>query len=879
MIGKTISRYRIVEKLGEGGMGVVYKAEDTKLHRTVALKFLTAEATGSREHQARFLKEAEAAAALEHPNITTIFDIGEEDGQTFIAMSLVEGKTLAEKISERPLPLEEALHIAGQVGEALQVAHERGIVHRDIKPANIMITPDGRVKVMDFGLAHLAGQTRITKTGTIMGTPAYMSPEQAEGQELDRRSDIWSLGIVLYEMVTGQLPFRGNTDPAVLRAILDDQPEPMTAIRVGTPPELDRIVAKALEKEPGQRYQGMADLLVDLRSIVTSDGSAGVATARSGGTPPEAGRGRRVVLLAVLCAVLLAGLVGTWALGWSAGSTGGLARETRSLRRFTLQPDAEVSSWLEISPNGRYVGYRTATESWTVGTLWLHDLQQNTVRQIPVSTGGADRFWSSDSLFVGLGSGMKRQITRISVADEIETSILNWPEDPGMLRGISLSPDLETLVYSAGPAYNKLRLFRTSLEGEEPELVFEPDETEAIHGFMDPHYLPAGGLLYSIGVPLSADIGVLDFKTGKRKILASSDRSLRMPVYSPTGHIVYWEQPGRLWALPFSQKTLSATGPPFVIAERARYPSIANDSTLVYVSLNEMVEKRLRWRDRRGELLGEIGQPQDNIFAPVLSPDGTEVVVIGIEEGTQDIWVHEVARELKRRLTFDEVRDERPLWNMEGDRVVFSRNPGGPFDVYVKSADGSGEEQLLVASPDSDMAYGWTPDGRYILGSGSGRLWYARKDDGGSWEKVMLDDGRFDIVGPVLSPDGTYVAYASNETGQHEIYVRTFPEFANKVQVSAGGGVQARWRGDGKELFYVQDDSLMAVSVGGSGRFSVDRPERLFDGNGAFGGRGQRYDVTPDGKRFVLVEEIGSGPPPTIQVVLNWYEEFRDREH
>jgi len=388
------------------------------------------------------------------------------------------------------------------------------------------------------------------------------------------------------------------------------------------------------------------------------------------------------------------------------------------------------------------------------------------------------------------------------------------------------------------------------------------------------------GLLFSKGPPTAPtatnlEIVVLDLESGRQDALASGS----LPVYSPTGHIVY-ENENALWALPFSAETLRATGEPFSVSGSGSLASVSRDGTLVYLHGDETGLQQLIWRDRAGRKLGTIGAPQPQIALPVLSPDGSQVVVQASENDNTDIWVHEVARGLKRRLTFDPADDTRPTWTPGGDKISFSSLRDGPSNVFIKPADGRGEAESLLATPAGEWGFEWSADGKYMAGSGGGNLWYLRAEESDNgYEKVMFLDTSFDAVGPDLSPDAKFLAYQSNESGRHEVYVQPFPDGGAKWQVSTNGGNGPRWRGDGKEMFYVEGGTLMAVSVTTSPTFSVGAAQPLFEDQTAFEGRGQLYDVTPDGQRFVVVETLGDADTgQAIHVVENWYEEFRDRE-
>ncbi len=411
--------------------------------------------------------------------------------------------------------------------------------------------------------------------------------------------------------------------------------------------------------------------------------------------------------------------------------------------------------------------------------------------------------------------------------------------------------------------------------------MFEPEESEQELAHSLPYFLPNQGgnrgLLFRKGQLQfgNSEIVVLDLESGRQDVLAPG----RLPVYSPTGHIVY-ESESALWALPFSAETLRSTGEPFPVAGTGSRPSVSRDGTLVYLHGDETGLQQLIWRDRAGNKLGTIGAPQPEILVPVLSPDGSQVVVRARENDNTDIWVHEVARGLKRRLTFDPADEWRPTWTPRGDKISFSSSRDDVWSVFIKPADGSGEAESLLATPANEWGYEWSADGKFMVGSGSGKLWYLRAEESaGTFEKVMFLDTPFNAVSPDLSPDAKFLAYESNESGRYEVYVQPFPQGGAKWQVSASGGRQPRWRGDGKEIFYVEGDTLIAVSVTTSPVFSPGAAQPLFEDETAFASRGQRYDVTPDGQRFVVVETLGdAGAGQAIHVVQNWYEEFRNRE-
>ena len=826
-------------------------------------KFLRAGGNGDRELTGRFTKEAEAAAALDHPNITTIYEIGEADGHAFIAMVLVEGESLAAKIKRRPLPLDEALNIAIQAAEALQAAHERGVVHRDIKPGNIMLTADGRVKVMDFGLAHLTGQTRMTKTGTVMGTPAYMSPEQARGEEVDHRSDIWSLGVVLYEMVAGRLPFPGESGQIVALAIQNDEPEPLTAVRAGLPMELERIVGKALAKEPDARYQHADELVVDLRSLV--------GLPKSGGQSESARtRFRRRDLVSGLLAACLA--IALFVAVYFRPDPA----VDRPVSKWSFTPDALTATLrnVVVSPNGRHIAYRAGPGE---PRLWVRDLNSFEPRTL-LGTEGANHgfFWSPDSRFLGFAANTV--LKKISLDGGPPITLCKVPT--GFGAG-SWSSDGETIAFGA-----KTRIYEVSSTGGEPKLLFEPVETDKGRGNWYPQFLPSQARTRSVvliaGDGDNNDVVLKNLETGQWRVLVENGG---FAFYSPSGHIVFSKPDGsqwNLWALPFALDTLQPRGEPFPIAGNANLPSVSEDGTLVFVGSSGWKLEQLIWCDREGKTLGEIGQAQPRIQSPALSPDGSQVAVQALDGNNSDVWVHEVQRPGKRRLTFHATPELTPVWSPSGRTIAFSSWRNGTLNIFQKAADGAGETELLLDTPTNDRPRDWSHDGNFLfctVQSDNFDIFYLqRKNDGTGYESLPFLQTPANERSPRLSPDGKFVAYCSDESGKSQVWVRPFPSGEGLWQVSSAGGCQPRWSRDGKELFYVDGATLMAVTIATSPVFRPGSAKPLFS-NSHLARIGQTaYDVSADG-RFVLVEDARGedAKPPSIHVVENWYEEFRGR--
>ena len=936
-------------------MGVVYKAEDTKLERTVALKFLAAHLLNDEEAKARFLREAKAAAGLHHPNICPVYEIAEAQGKTFLSMAFIEGRPLETRIEQGPLPLKEALDIGRQIAEGLEAAHEKGVVHRDIKPANVMVDAKGHATIMDFGLAHLTEASRLTKADQTMGTVAYMSPEQAQGMEVDNRSDVWALGVVLYEMVCGQRPFQGQYDQALLYEIVHQEPEPLTGVRAGVPMELEFIVGKCLAKDRNDRPSSAEEIARDLRTLGEKLKSGRSTVLHTGIVPgPPAGstqspaqaespslpgplakyrviedgqetgdairyvaedtelhrsvairvlpqsaeqqieraqRRKQTVLLGAAVLGVLLTLVFAFFPLFSPAPVA-----EAPLRRFAIAPPASVATNLGagifdnavgISPNARHIAF---VESRGQGRLWVQDLDQEQPRAIEGTEGARSPFWSPNSDFIGFAAG--GELKKISVQGGVAARVCELPG--GNLAGGTWSPDGEVIVFSSGaPAV----LYEVPGRGGTPNLLISPEESEGSPGgptgaIYSPHFLPseAGArvLVFTFGLVIEPTMMVQNVETGQRELLGPG----ALPFYSSGGHLVY--QPSRtthdLWALPFSLDTLRATGEAFPISENSRGPTVAADGTLVYLGSSGSEQRQLVWLDRGGERIGEIGEAQEGIGDPVLSPDGQLVAVTVGRSPNHDVWVYDIARAVRTRLSTSPERDWRPVWSPAGDEVAFTSNRAGNHDIFLRQADGSGEEKVLAATPHDELLSDWSRDGKYLLyhlyhlgdPETGPDLWYLERNEDSGWEPHPFLQAPFHQLVPRFSPDGRYVAYVSGESGQYEVYVQPFPEGGHKVTVSSNGGRKVRWSRDGKELFYVEGETLVAVSVSSGSSFSVGSATRLFEHPGLRPGFNYApYDVSADGQRFILAEPVEEGADadaavPSIRVVLNWFEEFRD---
>ena len=882
-------------------MGVVYKAEDTKLERTVALKFLAAHLLNDEEAKERFLREAKAAAALHHPNICPVYEIDEVDGKTFISMAFIEGDTLEERIAEGPLPIKDALDISRQVADGLQAAHTGNVVHRDIKPANVIVSPDGRATIMDFGLARLTEASRLTKVNTAMGTVAYMSPEQAQGMDVDSRSDLWSLGCVLYEMVSGQRPFQGQYDQALLYEIVHEEPAPLTSIRAGVPMELELLTSKCLAKDRDDRYQSAKEITVDLRTLAeklksgrstvvrTTNLTAGVPptmTAAHALNPAEAVPPDVVMMkrsskqaLQATAAVLAIAFLGMAAVHFLQ------APPEKSVTRFSFAPEGLTQA--HVSPDGKYILY--ASDADGASSLWLRSLSDESARELPGTEGAIDGFWSPDSAEIGFAVGTPdNELKRVSIDGGSPITLCELPGQANF-NGGTWSPDGERIVFSSS-----LQLYEVAARGGQPQLLFDASDGPRPVSLY-PHFLPAvegpPALVYSAArTPSDRWVAVLNLETGERRALGPSTK----PVYSRDGYLIHApadDSDRGLWAWPFSLATLEPTGDAFPISTAGMAATVSHDGTLVYRDqAGGAAVGSLVWRNRAGEIIESVGQPQP-MAQPALSPDGQRVAVRSAEGGSIDIWVHDLSRSTKTRLTFEDQFESNPAWSPSGREIVYGVL-ASPGRIMRRATDGTGEPVVLVETSNFLSSADWSRDGRYLVyqelnpeTNGADIRYIELGTDGDVGEPITFLGSPAGEMFPKFSPDGRFVAYTSNESGRYEIYVRPFPDGTGRWQASVNGGEAPRWRSDGKELYYVEGRKLMAVSATSESTFTLGQPQPLFEASALVasvsitpGG----YDVSADGQRFLTVSPVEGAEnetaPPTIRVVQNWHEEFRDRE-
>jgi serine/threonine-protein kinase len=897
--GTKLGPYEVVAPLGAGGMGEVYRARDTRLDRTVALKVLPGDFLESEEGKARFEREARALAALNHPNIAVVYAFEEISGSSgsprrhLLAMELLEGGTLRELLARGPLPLRRALDIGLQVAEGLAAAHGKGIVHRDVKPENVFLTRDGHAKLLDFGLArhdvtrHDPADTRsptlaaVSEKGVVLGTVAYMSPEQARGETVDFRSDQFSLGTVFYEMLTGRRPFIRDSAAQTMAAIIQDDPEPLTKLAPKLPTPLGWIVQRCLSKDPVERYSSTEDLAKELQSLRTHLSEAvSAADVAPGATPRPR---RRVPFWALAAAVTLAVALGLF-VGIRFVRTGSPPASPLIVSlSFPLEsaPITAPTNPLALTPDGKtlvFAGLNNAKSQ-----LFVRRLDRDEIRPIPGTDGARFPFISPDGLEVGFFAEGK--LKRVSLAGGSPITLCDAPGAGGGAWGAD-----GTIVFAPMPNSG---LQRIPASGGEPRVVTTPDagKTE-LHSY--PQILPEGEqVLFDIWSPnRTSRAAVVSLRKGEQRILVED---AAYPRYLPTGHLVF-TRPGMLFAVPFSLKRLETSGPPvpllddlvtnFNFGRQAEY-TFSQEGTLAYVPSRQL-QRTLVWVDRKGAA-ERVPFPLAGYVGVALSPDGGRLAAITIDKGEKGALVFgDFARGTLTRSTA-EGDFVSVAWAPDGRRVAFGfATHDKLYHVFLQNTDESTLPEPLTSdiNKNEEWPTSFSPDGSALLVHGGNYTDTSPANTGSDILVLSLRGER--ALRPFLqtkfwesdarfSPDGRWVAYNSNESGRLEVFVRSFPGPGSKWQISTEGGGDPRWSRSGRELFYRNGDKMMAVNVETKPTFRAGRPRILFEGR--YSNRGfNPYDVAPDGTRFLMIKEDPAELGPAhVNVVLNWFEEVKRR--
>jgi serine/threonine protein kinase len=870
--GTRLGPYEIVSPLGAGGMGEVYRARDTRLERDVAVKVLPANVSADPSLRQRLEREAKAVSKLSHPHICTLHDIGHQDGVDFLVMELVDGDTLEGRLVKGPLLPEQTIRIAAQLANALATAHKLGIVHRDLKPANVMLTKTG-AKLMDFGLATHSiplpaaltetrmGQAKLTGEGMLVGTLQYMAPEQLEGKEADGRTDVFALGEVIYEMATGAPTFTGKSPASLIAAILTTEPPRMAALQPMTPPALERVVKKCLAKDPDERWQSASDLASELQWIAETGPQAG----EIGRASTRRGRWERTSwLLAVTGLLLAAAASAAW---WQAGNR-------RPLPMYFNASVPFAANDLALSPDGRMLAMVAYSAQANNYALWTHEVGSRQNSSLNGTQGASYPFWSPDGTFIAFFADGK--LKKVDVSGGQVQVLSDAPNG----RGGTWNRD-GVIVFA--PDSLGRGLFRVSSSGSSPVEITKVDPSRFEESHRWPAFLPDGKhFLYMVAnfsgkAEVNAIVlGSLDSQ--ERRSLVSTKANA---AYAEPGYLLYLRD-RTLVAQAFDPRTYVLSGEPRTLSNEVLYfPhvyravfSASSGEVLVTQTGKGASLSQLTWFDRSGRSVGSAGVPgsYNNVR---LSPEGRRVVVDQTDpDGWNiDVWVQEPSRAAATRLTFDPSLDATPIWSPDGTQILFASNRSVGFRLYLKNADGSGSEQEVAdLGPNLQVnAWDWSRDGKHVLVRKGGELWYL------SWPerktKPLLQGNRT-VRNAQFSPDGRWMAYASNETGSMEIYVSPFPSADGKWQVSTTGGQEPRWRQDGKELFYLSaDGKMMAVAVTTGASFQADPPVALFQTRRRQAISAQdvfSYDVSGDGQRFLIAARVDEANAAPLSVLLHW---------
>ncbi len=875
--GTRLGSYEIVSPLGVGGMGEVYRATDTKLGRDVAIKVIPESFAADPDRMARFNREAQILASLNHPNIAAIY--GVEDRA--LVMELVGGSTLEERLLAGAIPVEEALPIAKQIAEALEYAHERGVIHRDLKPANIKLTPEGRVKVLDFGLAKaLTGDVsssgfqnssptltmRATVAGMIMGTAAYMSPEQAKGRPLDRRTDIWSFGVVLVELLTGRQMYAGETPTEVLAAVITQEPD-FSHVPAGTPAAVRKLLRRCLDKDTQRRLRDIGEA----RIAIDESLSSGAPEESPVAALPDR---RWTFLVSAIAGVLLIALL---AVSWLH------LRESQpdaALVKLPLLPPAQgVFESIAISPDGRLLAFTASDRSGRV-QLWLRPLDSLAAQPVGDTDGASQPFWSPDSRFVGFFAD--RKLKKVDVAGGRPQTIANVSSG----RGAAWGGD-GTIIFSQGSS----ALYRVPSTGGEIRALttLDTSKRESFHRW--PAFLPDGHhYLFTIygSQPDRTGIfaGSLDSKDRVR-LAPDSANAVYVPGKGTSGYLLF-ARDGALVTQPFDTAGLRLLGEPVPVADdigmngglqQFLQYSASSTGILVFHS-NSGKQFQLNWFDRTGKRLEAVGE-RGLGGSPRLSPDGKRVVASETSTNAADLYIIGLEKGTSSRLTFDRDAKLFPVWHPDGGQIVFASNRNGIYDLFRKRADGTGHEELLLSSKLNKYPSDVSPDGRFLL--------YTQLDPETNfdiWVLPLTGAGREPVPfvrttaleqNGAFSPDGKWIAYTSDESGRPEIYLRSFSGPGNpggQWQISKSGGMYPKWRGDGKELYYLSaDNRITAVTLEPVANLQIGTPQPLFVAH--FGNGSTRFTVTPDGKRFLMEAPPDEAGANAATVILNWTRALR----
>jgi len=886
LLGRQIGGYQVISLLGAGGMGEVYEARDSKLGRKVALKILPATFANDAERLARFQREARMLAALNHPNIATIHGLEQSGGVHYLVMELVPGQTLAERIANGGLPVEEALKIAGLIAEALEAAHEKAVIHRDLKPANVKVTPEGRVKVLDFGLAKafagegtvdLSQAVTLSEEGRILGTPSYMSPEQARGLAVDKRTDIWAFGCVLYEMLTGRTPFAGQTLSDILAAILKHEPD-WGALPERTPPKIRDLLRRCLQKDSQRRLRDIGDARLEIEEL--SAAPANATPAQTAATPVRE-PWRHAPFWLATCVVLATFTgIAVWKLKPSPRDTPAVARFLLPIPSgVRLSPANFSDSSLSVSPDGTHLAF--IGDQGGRHQLYLRTLEAADTKTFQGTDDATNPFFSPDGQWLAFfADGKLKKIpsgggTPVVLADAGSSRGGNWGDDG-------------TIVFT--PSARGAGVFQVSANGGTAKAITTLDSSKGETSHRQPELLPgARAVLFTAYGATYQDVSIVaqSLKSGERHVLI---QGASLPHYSPTGHLLYVQPklPGVVMAVAFDPVNLRVTGTPAPVlqdvltdrGDKATW-SLSRSGMLVYAAGGfQEAENNLVWVDRKG-VAAPAGTPLRRPYAfPRISPDERRLVV-ELDGIQNNLWVYDFPAKTLNRLTFDG-NNAWPIWTPDGKRITYASNRSEPWQIFWRLADGSGKEERLLVGPGDQQPYSWSSDGKLLAFYGESRLSgqdvWVFSVNGDPRAQPFLQTAASE-VDAAFSPDGRWMSYASDESGRYEVYVQPFTGSGGKWQISPDGGREPLWSRSGREIFYRSGDKMMVVQVATQPAFQAVIAQRLFQGPyQSTNSVSPNYDVSADGQRFLMVQPSEQQPAITeFNVVLNWFEELKRR--
>ncbi|MGC2109858.1 MAG: protein kinase [Candidatus Korobacteraceae bacterium] len=887
--GTKLAAYEIQSTLGAGGMGEVYRARDTRLDRTVAIKVLPGHLSESPEAKERFDREARSISSLNHARICTLYDVGHQDGVDFLVMEFLEGESLAQRLRKGALPLKESLKIGIEVCEALEVAHRQGIVHRDIKPGNIMLTQSG-AKLMDFGLAKPrslaaagSGSTAppsftaaaatatgpspispLTTAGTIVGTIQYMAPEQIEGKEADARSDIFAFGAVLYEMAAGKRPFEGKSQISLASAILEKDPEPISSVKPSTPPAFEHALTTCLQKDPEERFQTAHDVKLELQWVASGSSSSGTFPL------PATAQKRHVLLWAIIAsAVALAlGLVAGMFLKGSAPSTPSIRTVINPPEKTSLNLTGDSAGPPVLSPDGAMVAF-TAMKPDSSVAIWVRPMDSLDARALPGTDNALFPFWSPDGRSLGFFADGKLKTV------DLNGGSAQTIADASFGRGGAWGPG-GVILFSPG---TQTPMMRVAASGGTPVAITKVDRNQhTSHRW--PYFLPDGKHFLYVAIhhdPSKAANNTLYY--------ASIDGRENRPLFHSESDAVYasgfllFARGDQLIAQPFDPSSGKLSGEPQSMAKGIvndvstwhMDASASSDGLLVFGS-GGTGNWQLVWVDRSGKQIATVAEKLTNLQIAVISPQGDRVA-LAMDNGQSDIWVLDLARGVRTRLTFGPIMNSFPIWSPDGKWIAYVSDRNGRSNIYRKRPDGSAAEELLLADEQVVVPEDWSSDGKYLI--------YSRQPSGGApeiwalplegerkpWLVVPHTGGSFSANGKV-SPDGHWLTYTSNESGTVEVYVAAFRGGQGKWQISANGGAMSKWSADGKELYYMDPTfSLYSVpvkDVGGALQFGA--AQQLIAN---WSSPQVFYDMAPDQKK-ILLDRIVQQVSQSVTVVTNF---------